>query len=719
MAISRIRGSQIKNRTIIGENIEIGSLTDEHIAPSAMISEEKLNIDWESKSSNILKAKKIINYIQVNNTDVSELSFINLTDLNIISNEEESTLSISEREGIIVDEPKNIIAVRNADDNEPILFNEEFEVYGKLTHNDVDNKYILSFYYVDESMNETEYTMKVDQKINWKYLKRFNLENIDETFFIRESNNSGSIVDSGTDIITNLNLTQLAKDIYGNSFSLDGDGNPNLTSSIIEQILNESNKITELKNDIENEIQEREQNINDVINDLTSTDENKGASLIGINDKNDKINATTVEDALIELANRISFIDNGTATIAGKSEINGNIKINDTEIVIYTHPEKHPANIIIEDDEHKFITNAEKTKLNNILEDATKVENSNINGNIKINDSEVNVYVHPESHPASMIIEDNNHRFVTDAEKIKLNNVIIEATKTERSNINGNVKINDSEVNVYAHPSNHPASMIVEDSNHRFVTDIEKNNWNNIITNSTIVKKSSINGNININDTEEIVVYKHPENHSANIIIQDENHRFVTDTEKIKWNNIISNTAKVEKSNINGNIKINDVEETIYVHPESHPASMVVEDSNRRFVTDTEKNNWNNKPASAINDIDDAVSKKHNHNNKSILDSTSAVFTATLEEKINNMLSTNLQIEVGNYSTVWNHNFGSVNYTINAIPDQPSINVYYKNKTANSIEIAFYKILGTTIETYASYDKTVPVNIDVMLLPLN
>lgn len=49
-----------------------------------------------------------------------------------------------------------------------------------------------------------------------------------------------------------------------------------------------------------------------------------------------------------------------------------------------------------------------------------------------------------------------------------------DATKTEKSDTNGNVKINGSEVVVYTHPANHPATMITEDSEHRFVTDEEK-----------------------------------------------------------------------------------------------------------------------------------------------------------------------------------------------------------------------------------------------------
>lgn len=53
-----------------------------------------------------------------------------------------------------------------------------------------------------------------------------------------------------------------------------------------------------------------------------------------------------------------------------------------------------------------------------------------------------------------------------------------DATKTEDSETNGNIKINGAEVNVYSHPTSHPASMITQDTTHKFVTDSEKSSWN-------------------------------------------------------------------------------------------------------------------------------------------------------------------------------------------------------------------------------------------------
>lgn len=46
-----------------------------------------------------------------------------------------------------------------------------------------------------------------------------------------------------------------------------------------------------------------------------------------------------------------------------------------------------------------------------------------------------------------------------------------------------------------------------------------------------------------------------------------------------------------------------------YIHPSTHSASMITEDSTHRFVTDTDKVNWN-----------DANSKKHTHDNLSLLE---------------------------------------------------------------------------------------------------
>lgn len=47
-------------------------------------------------------------------------------------------------------------------------------------------------------------------------------------------------------------------------------------------------------------------------------------------------------------------------------------------------------------------------------------------------------------------------------------------TATEKTKLSGI----ENNANNYVHPSSHPATMITEDTTHRFVTDTEKNTWN-------------------------------------------------------------------------------------------------------------------------------------------------------------------------------------------------------------------------------------------------
>lgn len=68
-------------------------------------------------------------------------------------------------------------------------------------------------------------------------------------------------------------------------------------------------------------------------------------------------------------------------------------------------------------------------------------------------------YVHPATHPASIIVQDASNRFMTDAERTKLTGIATGATN-------------------YIHPANHPASIITQDASNRFVTDAEKVTWN-------------------------------------------------------------------------------------------------------------------------------------------------------------------------------------------------------------------------------------------------
>ncbi len=67
----------------------------------------------------------------------------------------------------------------------------------------------------------------------------------------------------------------------------------------------------------------------------------------------------------------------------------------------------------------------------------------------------------------------------------------IDATKTEPSQSNGYLKVNNAEIKVYEHPESHPAAMIVTDAEHLFVTESDKSIYADKYTKTEIDNKFS------------------------------------------------------------------------------------------------------------------------------------------------------------------------------------------------------------------------------------
>ena len=108
--------------------------------------------------------------------------------------------------------------------------------------------------------------------------------------------------------------------------------------------------------------------------------------------------------------------------------------------------------------------------------------------------------------------------------------------------------------NNYQHPATHPATMIEQDASHRFVTDTEKTTWNGKA--STAVDTQSANGLMSAADKKKLDGvaagannYQHPATHPASVIVQDSTHRFVTDTEKTTWNGKASTAVATQSAN--------------------------------------------------------------------------------------------------------------------------------------------------------------------------
>jgi hypothetical protein len=140
--------------------------------------------------------------------------------------------------------------------------------------------------------------------------------------------------------------------------------------------------------------------------------------------------------------------------------------------------------------------------------------------------------------------------------------------------------------NNYVHPASHPASMVTEDSSHRFTTDAEKNTWN--AKASTAIATQSVNGLMSSTDKAKLDGvaagannYTHPASHPASIITEDSLHRFTTDTEKSTWNAKASTAIATQSANglmsSTDKAKLDGVAAGAnnYVHPASHSASMI------------------------------------------------------------------------------------------------------------------------------------------------
>lgn len=79
----------------------------------------------------------------------------------------------------------------------------------------------------------------------------------------------------------------------------------------------------------------------------------------------------------------------------------------------------------------------------------------------------------------------------------------------------------------------------------------------------------------------------------ASDLSEDATHRFFTDTERMKLEGIAENANK-------------------YVHPTSHPGTIIDQDTTHRFVSDSEKTNWNSKAASSHTHQASQVSEETN-----------------------------------------------------------------------------------------------------------
>ncbi|MFL0165586.1 pyocin knob domain-containing protein [Candidatus Clostridium helianthi] len=155
-------------------------------------------------------------------------------------------------------------------------------------------------------------------------------------------------------------------------------------------------------------------------------------------------------------------------------------------------------------------------------------------------------------------------------------------SKADKSKLDGIA----ANANNYVHPANHLATMITEDTTHRFATDTEKLNWNTAYTNNHIHSNKSILDTItqalidnwnsaytHISDTirhitsDERTLWNTVSNKIDKVTGKSLSTNDFDNSYKAKIDGISTNANKVEVSTTNGNIKVDGAEKTVYVHP--------------------------------------------------------------------------------------------------------------------------------------------------------
>ena len=303
MAFQQINGKQIRS----------GSIDDSHI--KGKFSENVLDINWESAShaQSLLKNKVILDYIQlVAPVIFSEGTTSSTVNLTLDDN------SAGALPGVVVGES---IRFRTTD-GDPLIGPDKKEIVGKITSK-IGPGSVSGFDYTVALFNSdgvTPYEVSVATTVEILYAIRTTLWDASENFASNER-----FIDGAVDIRSKLNMTQLAKDVFGDGYVFNENGdatqpvnlvdivtskttgstvntNSITATNIIDEVytarggkVDLATRLTEIANTASTAVTALKQ-------DLASVDNGKGASLVGVEDADGNFTSTNIEGVLGELA---------------------------------------------------------------------------------------------------------------------------------------------------------------------------------------------------------------------------------------------------------------------------------------------------------------------------------------------------------------------------------------------------------------------------------
>jgi len=226
--------TQIEDSSITMAKLGTNSVGQYQIADSAVTGPK---LDTTAKQA-VLQYKKITAYVQNNAYAVAPgLTFVEVT--SIVGLTTPPVSSYGTNEGILSDEPKNAVAIRNSYSGLPEVTN-SLEVFGRITFDYPGiTQWFVTFYTQAVGMTQTITPLPDGlTMMDWQYLQRYNMNTVDESFAADDKFFTGTV-----DVTEVLNINQLAKDIYTNPI-LNNVGNAILVRPLESQIYDIVNGLT-------------------------------------------------------------------------------------------------------------------------------------------------------------------------------------------------------------------------------------------------------------------------------------------------------------------------------------------------------------------------------------------------------------------------------------------------------------------------------------------
>lgn len=224
----------------------------------------------------------------------------------------------------------------------------------------------------------------------------------------------------------------------------------------------------------------------------------------------------------------------------------------------YVHPDTHEPEIIAQNATHRFVTDAQISLWND--KPTGKLASEENDGQMSKEDyiklfeiePKANNYVHPLKHSSTDIAQDTNHRFVTDAQ-----------------------------ISIWDNKEDKIQSQYRADKALEFSKEY---------TDTKITQLVGLAPDV-LNTFEELgAALNNDPNFASNVTISLSN--------KADKSTYLQHAADFSTHLSNSDrLKFNSIQENAnyYTHPDHHPASMIQTDSNNRFISDIERVEWNNK----------------------------------------------------------------------------------------------------------------------------